>query len=335
MPLGDAIVCTHANWKRERRQKWASAIVICVAMVTQVTGSFDEYSELKRLETGKAFMRRSGGTSLIGNVEYAVNTTVDSISPYQVLNTEPVDVFDQWEANWKQYAGTFPMTSFEDAVNRGDDAKFDLEKGKLKNLRQSMRKTINEHIFGATSAATDLSGYQSLIPDAPSSGTRQGINFGTYTFWRSKQTSGAQTTSAYDNLRSAMRAIRHLVAKGQGVKFPTRYVTGEATCRGFEGLLVANERVANKEDQSANLGFSGEAYLFGKAPVFWDFDCADARMYALNNEDLQMAYQAGYWFKGWPPVNPANQLLNVFKVETQAQLIVKAARHLGVVTAIT
>jgi hypothetical protein len=323
LPSGTATQLVAAGWQ---------------SLVTEnpVDNIFEEYSELKRLESGKAFLRRSGGTSLIGNVEYTVNTTVESISPHQVLNTEPVDIFDQWEANWKQYAGTFSMTSFEDAVNRGDEAKFDLEKGKLKNLRQSMRKVINEHIFGATSAATDLSGYQSLIPDAPSTGgVRQGISMTTYSFWRSKQTSGAQTTSAYDNLRSAMRAIRHLVAKGQGVKFPTRYVTGEATCRGFESLLIANERVTGKKDEDANLGFSGEAYLFGKAPVYWDFDCADARMYALNNEDLQMAYQAGFWFKGWPPVNPANQLLNVFKAETQAQLIVKAARHLGVITAIS
>src|SRR5688572_28424188 len=111
---------------------------------------FDEYSELKRMEEGKSFLKRNGGSSLIGSIEYAVNTTVASMSPTAVLDTDMVDVFDQWEASWKQYGGTFSMTSFEDAVNRGDHAKFDLEKGKLKNLRTSMRKTINEHIFGAT-----------------------------------------------------------------------------------------------------------------------------------------------------------------------------------------
>jgi hypothetical protein len=258
------------------------------------------------------------------------------MSPTAELDTDPIDVFDEWEANWKQYGGTFSMTSFEEAINRGDSAKFNLEKGKLKNLRQSMRKTINEHIFGATSAATDLSGLQSLVPDAPSTGgTVQTISMTSYTFWRSKQVSDAQTTSAYDNLRAKMREIRGLCSKGQGVKFPTRYVTGEGTARGFEGLLVANERIHDKKDSSANAGFSGEAYLFGKAPVYWDFDCADARMYALNSEDLQMAYQKGFWFKGYPPVDPANQLLNVFKAETQCQLIVKAPRHLGVITSIS
>lgn len=296
---------------------------------------FEEYSELKRLESGKAFRPYTGGRSLIGTIEYKVNSTVESISPTEPLDTEIVDVFDEWEANWKQYGGTFTMTSYEDAVNRGESAKFDLEKGKLKNLRMSMRKRINEDIFGATTNATDLTGYQTLIPDSPASGSVEGINYGTYSFWRSKQTSGAMTTSAYDNLRASMRTIRTLCSKGQGVMYPTRYVTGSATTNGYESLLIANERIMDKKDSSANGGFQGDVYYFGTAKVFWDGDCADARMYALNNENLKMGYQTGYWFKGYPAVNPANQLLNVFKAETQCQLFSNNRRHLGVITSIS
>lgn len=296
---------------------------------------FSEYSQLKRLESGKAFRSFTGGRSLIGTIEYAVNSTVASITPTQTIDTTIVDVFDEWEANWKQYAGTFSMTSFEEAVNRGDSAKFNLEKAKLKNLRSSKRKVINAHIFGATASSTDISGLQSLVPDAPSSGTVETINAGTYTFWRSKQTSGAQTTSAYDNLRSSMRTIRTACSKGQGANFPTYYVTGSATANGYESLLVPNERIAEKTDKAANAAFSGNVYYFGDAKVFWDVDCADARMYALNYENLQMAYQSGYWFKGYPAVNPANQLLDVFKTETQCQLITNNRRHLGVITAIS
>lgn len=295
---------------------------------------FEEYSQLKRLESGKAFRAFNGGRSLIGTIEYQVNSTVESVSSTSTLNTEIVDVFDEWEANMKQYAGTFSMTSVEEAENRGDSAKFNLEKGKLKNLRSSMRKTINEHIFGATAAATDLSGLQSLVPDSPSSGTVQTINAGTYSFWRSKQTSGAKTVSAYDNLRAAMRSIRISCARGQGVAYPEYYVTGSGTFNGYESLLIANERISNKDNKSANGGFKGDVWYFGDAELFWDGDCADARMYALNRSNLQMGYQSGYWFKGYPAVNPANQLLNVFKAETQCQLFSNNRRHLGVITSI-
>lgn len=296
---------------------------------------FEEYSFLKWLESDKRFKSFTGGRSLIGTIEYQVNSTVESISPTSILNTDIVDVFDEWEANWKQYAGTMTMTSFEEAVNRGDSAKFDLEKGKMRNLRSSMRKTINEHAFGATAAATDLSGLQSLVPDSPSTGTVQGINVATYSFWRSKQTSGAQTTSAYDNLRSAMRTIRVSASKGQGVKFPTEYWTGSGTANGYESLLIANERVVEKDNKHANAGFKGDVYKFGTADVLWDGDCADTRMYALNGDNLKMAYQSGYWFKGYPSVNPANQLINIFKVETQCQLFSNNRRHLGVITSIS
>jgi hypothetical protein len=205
----------------------------------------------------------------------------------------------------------------------------------LKNLRQSMRKTINEHIFGATAAATDLSGLQSLVPDSPSTGTVQTINAGTYSFWRSKQTSGAQSVSAYDNLRASMRTIRTSCARGQGVAYPEYYVTGSGTFNGYESLLIANERIANKDNASANASFKGDVWKFGDADLYWDGDCADSRMYALNRANLTMGYQSGFWFKGYPPVDPANQLLNVFKAETQCQLFSNNRRHLGVVTAIT
>ena len=296
---------------------------------------FEEYSQLARLEEGKSFKGHTGGRSLIGTIEYAVNSTVESISPASPLDTTIVDVFDEWEATFKQYAGTFSMTSFEEAVNRGESAKFDLEKGKLKNLRSSMRKTINEHIFGATAAATDLTGFQTLIPDSPASGSIQGINYGTYSFFRSKQTSGAMSVSAYDNLRSSMRTIRVSCSKGQGASFPEYYVTGSGTANAYEGLLVANERVSDKSDKSANAAFSGTAYKFGNADLYWDGDCADSRVYALNRKNLTMGYQTGYWFKGYPAVNPANQLLDVFKAETMCQLYSNNRRHLGVVTAIT
>ena len=294
----------------------------------------DEYSELARLEKGKAFKSFTGGRTVIGTIEYALNSTVQSITPTSTLDTTIVDVFDEFEYSWKQYAGTATLTSFEESTNRGENAKFDLLDGKLTNLENSMRNEINADIFAVTSG-NDLNGLQSLVPDSPTTGTVGGINRATYTFWRSQQTSGAKSSTAYDNLRSAMRTIRTACARGQGVKFPTRFVTGATTANGYEGLLIANERILDKTDASANAGFKGTVYKFGAANVYWDRDCADARMYALNDDNLLMAYQAGFWFKGYPSVDPANQLLDVFKVETQLQLITNNSRHLGVITAIT
>lgn len=294
---------------------------------------YKEYAYLAWLE--KSAQSKKGGRSLIGPLEYKVNTTVKSLaSSTESLDTTIVEVFDEWEAQWKQYAGTFTMTSFEEAINQGDSAKFDLEKGKLNNLRKAMRKDLNADLV-ANTAGNDLAGLQELVPDDPTSGTVQGINRGTWSFFRSQDTSGAKTSTAYDNLRSAMRTIRTACAKGQGVKFPTDYWTSPAVSNGYESLLIANERVVGKDDDDANAGFSGEKYLFGKARVRWDNDFADSRMYALNREDIKLVYPSGYWFKGYPAERPANQLANIFAIETICQQVVTNPRHLGVIDSIT
>lgn len=300
---------------------------------------FKEYSFLKLLEERSA-APKSGGRSAIGTIEYAVNTTVKAISDTESLDVERVDVFDEAEYTWRQYAGDFVISTFEEAINRGATQKIDLLAGKAENLRQSMRKQMNSDAFAAGTGFGGKSwgGLQLLVPDDPTTGTRGGINAATYTFWRSQQTTGTMTTTAYDNLRSSMRTINVACSIGQGNITPTHFLTGSTTCNGFESLLIANERVGSKTDKGAiNAGIDDNAYMFKQAKVIWDNDCANSRMYALRfgQDGLRMAYQSGHWFKAYPAVDPANQLLDVVKVETIAQLVSFNPRHLGVITSIT
>jgi hypothetical protein len=294
---------------------------------------FNEYAFLAWLE--KSAAEETGGRSIIGPLEYKMNTTVKSLaSPTEALDTTAVEVFDEFEAQWKQYAGTFTMTSYEEAINRGDSQKIKLEKGKLDNLRKSMREALNTDLVAST-AGNDLAGLQELVADSPSSGTVQGINRGTWSFFRNQQTSGAKTSVIYDNFRAALRTIRTSCSKGQGVKFPTDYWMSATSSNAYEGLLIANERINDKDDSTANAGFSGKAYLFGDAKVRWDEAFDDTRVYALNKEDYKIVHQSGFWFKGYAPERPANQLANIFAVETICQAVALNPRHLGVITALT
>jgi hypothetical protein len=299
---------------------------------------FKEYSFLSLLEKNGA-APVTGGRSFIGTIEYAVNTTVKAISDTESLDVTRVDVFDEAEYTERQYGGVFVISTFEEAINRGSSQKIDLLAGKAENLRQSMRKQINSDAFAAGTGfgGKSLGGLQVLVPDDPTTGTRGGINAATYTFWRSQQTSGAKTTSAYDNLRSSMRTINVACSLGQGNTTPTHFMTGSGTCNGYESILVANERIVSKEKSQANAGFDDDAFMFKQAKVVWDNDCADSRMYALRfgQNGLRLAYQSGHWFKAYPAVDPANQLLDVVKIETICQLVTFNPRHLGVVTSIS
>jgi hypothetical protein len=299
---------------------------------------FKEFSLLMLLEKNGA-APLTGGRSAIGTIEYAVNTTVKAIADTETLDVTRVDVFDEAEYTWKEYAGTFTISTYEEAINRGATQKIDLLAGKAENLRSSMRNQVNIDCFGNGSGFSGkaIGGLQLLVPDDPTLGTRGGISAVTYTFWRSQQVLGTKTTAPYDNLRSAMRSINIKCATGQGNTHPTHFLTGPNTVAGYEGLLVANERIVSKEKSQANAGFDDDAFMFKSAKVVWDFACSDGRMYALRfgQNGLRLVYQTGHWFKAYPAVDPANQLVDIVKVETICNLATFNPRHLGVITVIT
>ncbi len=75
--------------------------------------------------------------------------------------------------------------------------------------------------------------------------------------------------------------------------------------------------------------------MFKDIPVAYDRACTAGIMYLLNYSNLQLAYQKGYWLKGFPGVDPANQTIEVFKVMTIANLFSNNPRRLAAITAIT
>lgn len=295
----------------------------------------DEYSQLRRMEQGKAFIGKKGGRSIIGGVEYKLNTTVKAMTDTETLDVTRVEVFDEFEYNWKIYGGDYVISTQELAENRGDAAKFDLDKGKSKNLLNSLRATINADILGAASG-NEMNGIQDIVASTPSSGTVGSIDRSSYTWWRNQQTSGAQTSSAFDNLRASMRTIHAACSKGMGVMEPEYYLSTSTVVNGYESLLVANEQIIDKRSSNqADAGIDHDAMRFKKAKVVWDRDVLADTMYALNNANLKLVYLSGYWFKMYPQLRPVNQFVFVTAVETKLQLISDNPRHLGVITSIS
>ena len=114
---------------------------------------------------------------------------------------------------------------------------------------------------------------------------------------------------------------------------PEYYVGSSTDVNGFEGLLVANERIVSR--QSVLQGIDNSAMKFKMADVFWDRDCPSGTMYVLRYDNPKLVVQSGHWFKVYPAVDPANQLLEVYKLESILQVISGNPRHLGVITVIT
>lgn len=295
----------------------------------------DDYWVLNQLSKGDGFMGRSGGDFIAVPLEYALNTTVASYSDTDTISTTRVDVFDRAEFQWKEYAGTAILSDLEADRNAGEGKVFPLLPSKLENLKNSMRSSINEGLFsdGTGNSSKDIGGFQHIIATAPSTGVVGAINRANFSFWRNQQTSGAKTTSAYDNLRATMRSIYNLCSNGVANAHPTAAVTTRTVFEGFEGLLLANERFTSKEDGDG--GFKNEVLKFKGAKLSYDNDAVSGNCYFFNPKFLKLAYKKGSWFKMLDSIRPANQTLTVYPVRTMCNLVTTNARRLGVVTAIT
>lgn len=292
----------------------------------------DDYWLLNRMSKGKGFLGLDGGDFITGPIEYALNASIASYTDADIISTTRNDVFDRYEYQWKEYAGSVVISDLERDRNAGEGQVFPLLPAKLENAKMSFKSTLNEDLFTAVTGK-NMNGLPDLVSATPTSGSVGGIDRGSFTFWRNQQTAGTQTTSAFDNLRAAMRSIYNLCSNGVGDQHPTFIATTRTVFEGYDGLLLANERFTDKSSGEGD--FKNEVLKFKGAAISYDNDCGSGLMYFLNPKFLKLVYKTGQWMKMLPSVRPANQTIDVHLIRTMCQLIATNPRRLGVVTAIT
>lgn len=296
----------------------------------------NDYWTLHQFDQGDGWKGVDGGRLIEISIEYALNTTFKSYDDLETLDTTRVDVFDCAQFNWKQVAGTVVISEKEKAFNQGSGGKFDLLAGKLANADNSHDAEMNRQIFtdGTGNGSKDIGGLLLLVPTTTTTGTVGGINRAVFTWWRSQASSGAKTSAQYDGLRAAMTTVYNSASNGVGADHPNVICSGSTIFSGYEGLLVAVEQIVDKSN--ADIAFKGEAIKFKGAKYAYDAACLPAdSVYLWNTKFLKMYYQKGYWKKMFPPVDPANQTADVYKILTICNLGASALRRHGVVYSIT
>lgn len=295
---------------------------------------FPRFWLLENLREGNSF-RKGAGDPITGTIEYAINTTVKAMSELEQLDITRVDVFDRYEAPWKFVGGDIVMSEFEKGQTAGAAGKFDLEAGKIENLKKSMFNQINTDLFsdGLGFSGKQATGLQSLVSATPTSGSVQGISRAAFSFWRNQQISGAKTTTAFDNLKGSMRSIYNLCSNGPGQETPDFGVSPRVEFEGYESLSVSIERLL-RTDSSQKLvsGYKGTQIAFKDIMLAFDPACPSQSMYILNRRNLFIRYML--WMKAYPPQSPVNQFADVVKIFTIYNLITDNPRRLGVVTGI-
>jgi len=295
----------------------------------------DDYWLFNQLSQGDGFMGKSGGDFIVQPIEYALNTAVGSYSDLDVISTTRSDNFDRYEAQWKEHFGTYVISDLEVDRNAGEGQVFDLRAAKLENLKNSIKSSINTMLYsdGTGNSSKDFMGLAGLVAASPSTGTVQGVSRVSNTWARNQQTTGTLTTSAFDNLRAAMRSNYNLCSNGISGDHPSFGVTTRTVFEGFEGLLLANERFTDKSNGDGS--FKNEVLKFKGCKISYDNDCLSGALYFLNPKFLKLVYKTGAWMKAQPPQRPVNQTGDFVVIRSMANLFTLNPRRLGVVTAIT
>jgi hypothetical protein len=300
-----------------------------------VDNVFARHWLLEQLRSNSSFEKQNG-RAIFHILEYALNNTVKFMSEYEELDVTAQTTFDQCEFAWKNLGGDVPMSEFEKAITAAGAGKFDLMSKKIDNLKSTMEEVANTACFadGTGTSGKEFGGLQYLVSSTPTTGTVGQINRATFSFYRNQQTSGAKTTTAYDNLKSTATTIYNNCSNGIGKENPTFAVTTQTVFQGFESLLTTQERYDRQGTGDLGVsGFKGQKIQFKDIPLAYDAACPSGNMYILNNRNLHLVY--ALWMKGYPPASPANQFADVFKVLTIANLSTDNPRRLGVITAIT
>lgn len=297
-----------------------------------VDNIFDRYWILEQLRSNGAFEKQNGSKIRV-NLEYAMNTNVKFMGEMETLTVAKIDTFDNAEFAWKFQGGDVPITDFERDTTSGSAGKFDIEARKIENLKNSLMDKVNASFFsdGTGTGSKEFGGLRLLVADDPTTGTVGLINRATYSFYRNQQTTDSGT--AFNALLSNMRISYNNCSNGIGQQNPTFAVTSQTVFQGYEGLIVATERIDRKGPNDKGLsGYKGQNLMFKDISVAYDNDCTADSLYMLNNRNLKFVYMA--WMKAEKPVRPSDGFWDVFKVRTTGNLITDNPRRLGVVTSI-
>jgi len=241
---------------------------------------------LRRLEQRGNVKTADGGRTLVQELEYAENSTFQYYSGYEVLNVAPSEVFSAAEFNWKQAAVNVTWSGLEaDIQNAGREKVIDLLEGRIGNAKRTMSNNLSTGIFsdGTGSSSKQVGGLQSLVADAPATGTVGGINRATYSFWRNQvyDFSDESVTPSDSTIQKAMRTLYLSCKKGSSAtEAPDFAVAGTSYFEFFWNSLTTIQRITT--DDTGTAGF--DSLKFRKADVFHDEDCNTARMYMLNTQ---------------------------------------------------
>lgn len=227
-----------------------------------------------------------GGTSLVVELEYALNDTFGSYAIYDRLNMGPNQIIRPAQYTWKQYSVAISISGYELKVNMGAQRLFNLFNKRIKNSQKSFYEGMAKEVYqpGTANQGKTIGGLQHLVSDN-GAGTVGGINSTDHAWWKNSVydfSTNSMTLTPANISRALTEFYQDLI---RNTDKPDCCVTTRKVYTNFERPLQTNQRFT-ADPNMAKLGF--EHIMFHSMPVFWDQNCPDNRLYMLNSEYLQI-----------------------------------------------
>ena len=281
--------------------------------------------------TGKAETPKrvlSGGESILEPILYEANSTVDSYSGAETIDTTLQDGMTNAKFSWSQYSGTVGITGLEKRSNRGKHALINLLGAKTTQLESSLSQRLSTDLWASTTGngGKNIDGMPLHVSSTLATGGLAVTDIGGT--WKSPVEDTTTFSSAgvtkMDNMYNQVRI--------QG-GFPRVIFTTPTVYEKYNSSQSGSKRYTNTMVMDA--GFLN--VTFNEVPVIFDNRCTAGAMYFLDPRHLKWVVhsEADFTMDAAGFQTPIGQDVSMTKILFMGQTTVNNRRRLGYMTNIT
>lgn len=125
-----------------------------------------------------------GGLSIVEPLDYALNSTYQRFSDWDVLDISAQEVLSAAEYQWRQIAINVVASGREILINSGESQIIKLVASRIKNAYRTFDNNFSSDLYSDGTTTNQINGLQALISDTPTTGTVGTINAATWSFWQ-------------------------------------------------------------------------------------------------------------------------------------------------------
>lgn len=229
-------------------------------------------------------------------LRYAKNETVKWIGKGESVDLEATDpvTLSHWE--WKWLTGHILKYNADIQRNTGKSRVINMVQLDIDTLRDSLIDDIETAAFGDGTGDSNkaIQGLQSLIADAPATGTVGGLNRANRAWWRNQYTDmSGEGVATY--LIDRMRTMYNDCSKwgDGGQRFPDLIVSDQTSYETYEDECLSIGRIQLPSGGVADLGFGDLA--FKGQPMTWAPSCPTQTIYFLNSNVMTFYTNPRQW----------------------------------------